>query len=376
MIYFDSAASTSPRAEVLECFAKSNVELYANPSSTHAAGRLCARRLEQARKELLDAFGLAKTHKAIFLSGATEANNLALKGVARTYDNRGKKILVSATEHPSVLRPAEYLAKALGFELVVLPVNDLGLVEPDTLRQAMDKNVVLVSIMGVNNETGAINDLAALAKIVREYPKAFFHSDLTQAVGKTDVPYQDIDLFSFSAHKLHGLKGSGALIYRSNLRLTPTSHGGGQEEGVRSGTESVAMAEALSLTVRLAMQEKEANKAHVSMLWHALKDGLRDLDVRLNSYDGGSPYVMNFSLLRHKASVIVEGLSQKEIYVSSASACSSKTDRTSSVLRAMGKSEGDAGNAIRVSFDRSNSLDEVKTLLDTLTTLLKEVRPR
>ena len=376
MIYFDSAASTLPYPEVLELFSSLSLEYYANPSAPHAFGRSGNRILEDARKRVLAAFGVEKTHKAIFLSGATEANNLALKGVAATYRNRGNKILVGATEHPSVLEPARFLAQRHGFDLVVLPVNGQGQVEPETLERAMDKDVILVSVMGVNNETGAINDLSKLADIVHAYPKAFFHSDLTQAVGKVAVPYGKIDLFSFSAHKLHGLKASGALVCKNSLRLEPVLHGGGQEMGLRSGTESIANASCLALALERELRKERQNHAHVSSLWNELKKRLDGLDVVLNSFESGSPYVMNFSLLRHKASVIVEGLSEEGIAVTSASACSSKADHVSDVLLAMGKSHDLAGNAIRVSFCPSNSLEEVATFADTLTRLLKEVRPR
>lgn len=376
MIYFDAASSTKPRAEVLSCFQKACEEHYANPSSPHALARADERELSGARQRMLSAFGVSSTHQAIFLSGASEANNLALKGIAFSYQNRGKKILVGATEHPSVLAPARYLAEQFGFELIVLPVDEKGCVRVSTLQDAMDSNVILVSIMGVNNETGAVNDLAALAHVVHGYPKAFFHSDLTQAIGKIAVPFSCLDLFSFSAHKIHGLKGSGALIYKKNIRFVPLVHGGGQEMGARSGTVAVPLALACERALSLAVSEQPASEKSARLLWNAITQGLTRLDVTLNSTAEGSPFVCNFSLNRHKASVLVEALSQKDIYVSSLSACSSKSDQASSVLLAMGYSNQRASNAIRVSFDESNSLEEVGIFLDTLTTLLREVRPR
>ncbi len=375
MIYFDSAASTSVSPSVLDCFVSANQDYYANPSSVHVAGRQAGRKLEEARKELLSFFGLVSSHQALYLSGATEANNLALKGVAKQYQNRGKKILVSSVEHPSVLEVAHYLGTQ-GFEVIELPVDCSGHVLPDTLASAMDKDVILVSIMGVNNETGAINDLSALAKIAHAYPKCFFHSDLTQAIGKVEIPYKDLDLFSFSAHKLHGLKGSGALIYKSSMRFVPVLHGGGQEMGFRSGTVSLPTCLALNIAVKEALISAKANLAHVDALSKALYEGLAGEQIRFNSSQEGSSYIGNFSLLHHKASVIVEALSEEGICVSSASACSAKTDRASTVLLAMGKSHDDASNAIRVSFSKDNSLEEVETFLTTLKRILKEVHVR
>lgn len=195
MVYFDSAASTAPSQNVLDAFLKLNQISFANPSSVHALGREGARLLEDQRKQLLRLFGVSNTHQAIFLSGASEANNLALKGIAFSYQNRGKKILISSAEHPSVTEPAKELALRFGFTLMELPVNEDGVVDPKTLEEAMDKDVILVSIIGVNNETGSINDLRALGEIVHRFPKAYFHSDLTQAIGKIDVPFSSLDLF-------------------------------------------------------------------------------------------------------------------------------------------------------------------------------------
>lgn len=376
MIYFDSAASTLPRKEVLDCFASSATELFGNPSSNHEFGRAGERALTEGRKKLLEAFHLGKTHQALFCSGATEANNLALLGVALQYRNRGKKILVSAVEHPSVLEPASFLEKEFGFEVVRLPVDEWGRVLPKTLEEAMDDKVILVSVMGVNNEVGCINDLKALASIAHRYPKCYFHSDLTQAIGKVDVPYDCLDLFSYSGHKIHGIKGSGALVYKNSLRFVPLLHGGGQEFGFRSGTVSLPLCLSLVKATELSLKEEKQNREKARILFDALVAGLDASFIRLNSSSEGSPYVCDFSLTKHKASVIVEALSSAGIYVSSASACSSKTDKTPKVLLAMGKSMDDAGNAIRVSFDESNTLTEVETFLDTLNRLFLEVHAR
>ncbi len=332
--------------------------------------------LEASRSQILSAFKLSPSHQLVFLSGATEANNLALKGVGFAYENRGKKILVSAVEHPSVLATAYALRDKFGFEVVVLPVNEDGVVLPQTLEEAMDSNVILVSIMGVNNETGSENDLLALSKIVHHFPKAFFHSDLTQAIGKTPVDYSCLDLFSFSGHKIHGLKGVGALVFKKNMKLFPSIHGGGHENGYRSGTVAHPLAASLATCVQYSLAHQDEARAHAEKLNHALWESISDLEVARNSPLNGSPFILNFSLLRHKASVVVEALSQKGIYVSSVSACSSKKEPVSSVLLAMGKDNEKAANAVRVSFDESNSLDEVALLSDTLRQILKEVRPR
>lgn len=376
MIYLDSAASTLPRNEVLLRFEEMARRYYANPSSNHGLGREADRVLSQCRKELLDAFGLAKTHQVLFTSGATESNNLTLIGLALQYRNRGNRVLVSAVEHPSVLEPVAYLEKEFGFEVIRLPVDEWGRVAPKTLEEALNDKTILVSIMGVNNETGAINDLKALADLVHRYPKCQFHSDLTQAIGKVAVPYSCLDAFSFSGHKIHGIKGSGALVYKSTLRFVPVLHGGGQEFGFRSGTVSLPLCASLAEATTLARKEEKEGIAHAKTLFDALIQGISPEYVRWNSSSEGSPYVANFSLIKHKASVIVEALSEAGIFVSSASACSSRTDKTSKVLLSMNKSEEDASNAIRVSFSRENTLEEILTFVQTLNRFFLEVHAR
>ncbi len=376
MIYFDAAATTKPSAPVLERFEKVSLSCLGNPSSAHALGREAARVVEEARKNMIARFGVAKTHQVIFLSSASEANNLALKGIAFQYKNRGKKILVSAVEHPSVLAPAKRLAESFGFELVLLPVDEWGRVLPKTLEDAIDDQTILVSVMAVNNETGAINDLKALSAIAHRHPKCYFHSDLTQALGKVDVPYADLDLFSFSGHKIHGIKGSGALVYKSTIRFLPLIDGGGQEGGYRSGTVSPALCDSLSLTVSLSLDKQAENKGKVTPLWEKLYAGLQGEDYILHSTREGSPYVLNFSLRYHKASVIVEALSEDGIYVSTASACSSKKEPYSEVLIACGKSMEEASNAIRVSLDEDNTEEEVDAFLAALSKHLEEIRRR
>ncbi|MBQ7250056.1 MAG: cysteine desulfurase [Bacilli bacterium] len=376
MIYFDAAATTKPSASVLSRFEEISTRYLGNPSSSHALGREAMRLVDDARKEMLSAFGLSKTHQAIFLSGASEANNLAIKGIAFQYQNRGKKILVSDVEHPSVIAPAQQLSDRFGFELVRLKTDEWGRVSPKTLEEAIDDKTILVSIMGVNNETGAVNDLGALANIVHRYPKCYFHSDLTQAIGKIDVPYSSLDLFSFSGHKIHGVKGSGALVYKSTIRFLPLIDGGGQEGGFRSGTVSPALCASLSLAVKETIEKQETNRILVAALKEHLLEGLPYEEALLNSNEEGSPYVVNFSLRRHKASVIVEALSEEGIYVSTASACSSKKEPYSEVLLAMGKPMEVASNAIRVSFDEDNTVEEVDAFLLALKKHLEEIRKR
>lgn len=377
MAYLDSAATTRPLSEALDRFNEVSKEHYGNPSSRHAAGFSSSRILEDARSSILMDLKVDKTHGLLFTSGASEANSLAIKGTAFRYKNRGKRIITSAVEHPSVLNAFRQLGEQFGFEVVELPVEPSGKVNPSVLAEAMNKDTILVSIMAVNNETGSVNDLPSLIKEVKKYPKALFHSDVTQAIGKVDIPFQDIDMLSFSAHKFGGLKGNGALIYRKSIQFLPIISGGDQENGYRAGTVDVAGASAMAVALRKTMQEKPVMVEKAKGMYAFLRIELSQIEeIEFNSPPDGSPFVLSVSLKEHKASVIVEALSQKGYYVSSVSACSSKGEPISYVVMAMGLGKERAANTLRISLCRDNRDEELQRFIDTLKSILKEVRPR
>lgn len=371
MIYFDNAATTRPSLAVLECFEKENEQCFANPSSRHAYGREAYRKLENARLSILKSLSLSNDYRVLFTSGASESNNLAIKGIAKEYLRRGKRIITTQVEHPSVLEAFRSLEKE-GFEVIYLPTKEDGTVDPETLKENMNKETILVSIMATNNETGSNNDILALSKIVHTFPKAFFHVDVTQAIGKRDLPYSSIDLFSFSGHKIHGLKGTGALILKKNITLLRQIDGGDQEYFFRAGTDNLPGDETLAVALEEATKNLQDNIAHAKEISSFLREGLEKNDeILMNSLLEGSPFILNFSLKRKKASVVTEALSHEGIYVSSVSACNSKGEPISYVLEAMGFSKERAMNSIRLSFSRENTLEEAKTFLNTLQNILE-----
>ncbi len=374
--YFDNAATTRPLKEALDAYEEVCLSHFGNPSSRHKTGFDASDILEESRRAILASLGVSKTHDLVFLSGATEANNLALKGAAFCYQNRGKKILYSPIEHPSVLAPIAQLSERFGFEAIPLKVDEKGLVSLEDLEAKMDKDVILVSVMGVNNETGTIEPISRIARIVHRFPKAFFHSDLTQAIGKVPMPFQDIDLFSFSAHKFGGMKGNGALLYKKTMRFLPLLSGGEQEKGLRAGTVDVAGAKAMAVALAEVEKSKASNLERMKILRESFVKKLLAIDeIVLNSPDESSPYVIDFSLSSHKASVVVEALSSRGYDVSSVSACSSKGEPSSYVLLAMGKDPRLAANPIRVSFLPSTKEEELDGFIDALKHILQEVRP-
>jgi len=377
MIYFDNASTTKPFDEVLQVFDEINREYFANPSSNHYFGEKTAHLLNEARDAVISSLNLNNTYQCLFLSGATESDNLALKGIAFSYANRGRKIITDAVEHPAVLIALQQLKEQFGFEVVILPVRNDGTADPEVLLKAMDDKTILVSVMAVNNEVGSINDIASLGQIVHRFHKAFFHVDATQAVGKEKIDYSSADLISFSGHKFGATKGTGCLIYKKNIHFQPLISGGEQEFGFRAGTVNVAGYCALAKALAIVTARQEENHKKLIVLHDRLLSGLKlRSDVVINSPVDGAPCVVNFSLKKKKASVVMEALSRKEIYVSSVSACSSKTEKVSYVLLSMGKTRDEAANGIRVSFSPNNTLEEVDIFLKEFDSIMKEVHDR
>lgn len=365
IIYLDNAATTVVNEEVLDAFSKAKKLYFANPGSIHIPGQEASRLLEKAREQILNTLGV-KNDELIFVSGATEANNLAIKGYCLKHQNRGKHIIVSNVEHPAVLEVAKQLEECFGFEVTYLQVNKDGVIQVDDLKKAIRKDTILVSIMAVNNEIGTINPIHEISQVLKDYPLIVFHSDVTQGIGKIDLPYEDIDMFSFSGHKIHGLNSSGALVKRKKIELLPLLSGGGQENNFRSGTNDVALAVSLAKAVRLEFEKISENYRKIAPISAFLKDYLLSRPDLYELNSGDNPYIVNFSLLTKKASVVVEALSSRGIMVSSVSACHAKEEPISYVVQALGKSDLKAHNTIRISLSSSNTIEDIKALIANL----------
>ena len=367
-IYLDNAATTIPSKGVVALYNEIELNHFGNSGSIHKLGVDSLNYLNKARESILNSFGV-KGYKVYFTSSSTEANNLAIKGYARKYSSRGKHLITSNIEHPSVLESFKQLEKE-GFEVTYLKVNTEGVVTPKQLEKAIRKDTILVSIMGTNNEIGSINPIKDLSIVVHKNPKIAFHVDTTQDVGKTPLDYSDIDMFVVSAHKIHGLKGSGALIAKQTLCFEPVISGGGQEEGNRSGTVSVALACSLAKTVKNSFPIKNMQEKRAFLL-----EKLGEIyGISMNSNEKCSPFIVNFSLLEKKASVVVEALSNRGIYVSSVSACHSKHEASSYVVAALGKDEKLAHNTIRVSMSNDTTIEELEIFVNELKNILETIK--
>ncbi|MDP4152692.1 MAG: cysteine desulfurase family protein [Bacillota bacterium] len=376
MIYLDNAATSRPSATAIKAANEMFEKLYGNPSSLHKAGHDAEKAVEQARRFIAEAIS-AQPEEILFTSGGTEANNLAIIGAARAHKRSGNRIITSDSEHPSVLRCFKALEDE-GFEVVYIPTVE-GTINMEKLANAVDDNTILISIMLVNNETGAINPVHLIRGVCRSKKVSpIIHADAVQATGKLSysVSALNVDLLSMSAHKFHGIKGAGALYIKKGINLLPVMYGGGQEKGLRSGTENTPAIAAMGAAIHEIMPSIKERYKRVSELRKYITDRLKDLNIIVNSPDNGLPYILNISLPGLKSETVLHFLESKDIYVSTTSACSSRKGAESYVLKAMGLSKERIESAVRVSFSDDTTLEEADILIETLKECIKELKSK
>lgn len=365
--YLDNSATTSVSQKAAEIAVKFMVETFGNPASVHNLGIEAERSMDVARATLAKALG-AQKDEITFTSGGTEGNNLAVLGGAMALRRSGNKIITTAVEHPSVLEAVKELENR-GFEAVYLPVDKQGVISLTDLEQAVDEKTVLISVMLVNNETGAIQPVSAIREIVkRKNSPALIHTDCVQAFGKLPFTVKDlqVDLLTISGHKIHAPKGVGALYIRKGVRILPQTYGGGQENGLRSGTVATSQIVALATAVD-EMPNVNAAVEQATNLKKMLLQGIEQLeDVQINSPANGSPFITNLSVPGVPSEVMIRALEAEEVYVSGGSACAKGA--RSHVLTAQGVSPKAIDSALRVSFSHHTTKEEIERFLAAFTT--------
>lgn len=320
MIYLDYSATTKVNDEVLDTYVNVCKNYVGNPNSLHKLGVEAKKLIDASLEQVASILGV-RPSEVIFTSGASEANNAAIKGVCLKYQNRGKHIITTELEHSSVLAPLSYLT-TLGFEVDFVKLDKNGVVDLDNLRSLMRDDTILVSIASINSEVGVRQPIGEIAKIVKEYPKAYFHSDITQSVGKEKLDLKDVDLASFSAQKFFGMKGVGCLIKKENIVIEPLIHGGKSTTVFRSGTPATPLIVSLAKALRLAYEDFDKKCERVLELNKYLREKLSTLDVYINSNDCCIPNILNISLKKIKSETMLHALEEDEIYVSTQTACS------------------------------------------------------
>lgn len=383
-IYLDNSATTMVRPEVAKLMYEIMTKDYGNPSSMHIKGVQAERYLREA-KEIFAGILKVIEKEIFFTSGGTEGDNMAIIGAALAGRRRGRHIITTVIEHPAVLESCAFLEKN-GFEVTYLPVNAAGQVEPDTLKASLREDTILVSVMYVNNEIGAIEPVSELGRIIKEYNKdILFHVDAVQAFGKFRIhPYKEnIDMLTMSSHKIHGPKGVGAIFIKDKTKIQPIALGGGQQKGMRSGTENVPGIAGMAMAAKELYDKFDED---VNRLYELKEYFVREITgiegATVNGLTGrdSAPHVVSVSFDGiTKSEVLLHALEDKGIYISSGSACSSNKPSLSSTLKAIGVKNDLLYATLRFSFSVFTTKEELEYTINAVKELLpvlRKYRPR
>ena len=358
MIYLDYSATTPVNKEVLDTFNKVCLEYPGNSNSLHTLGVKSKELENYATKRIAELLKINEK-EIIYTSGSSESNNLAIKGICYKYKNRGKHIITTSLEHSSVIGPLNFLIKE-GYEVDFVKINKDGLIDLDDLKRLIRDDTILVSIAAVDSEIGIVQPIKEISKIVHEHPKCFFHVDCTQAIGKINIDFSDIDLASISAHKFYGLKGIGLLIKKDKITLEPLIHGGKSTTAFRSGTPPLPLIVSIYKALELIIPNVDKNYTYVDKLSKKVKEKLLTYEkVHINSTINSMPHTINFSLRDIKPETFIHALDENEIYISTKSACSNADSMSNSVY-ALTNDKELASSTLRISLSYLTKEEEIE----------------
>lgn len=377
MIYLDNCATTKPDREVIDMMMKALVHDFANPSSLHSFGHKVEKEIEVARKNVAALIG-ANADEIYFTSGGTESNNIAIHGAILKNRRRGKRIITSAIEHASIDDQFKHY-KELGYDVCYLDVDNTGAVDVEKFKKAVNEDTILVSLIYVHNELGTVNNIKELFEIAKSKNKNILcHVDGVQAVGKIPVDVKDLgcDTLSFSSHKIYGPKGMGALYKRRDLNIESLVIGGGQEKGLRSGTENVPGILGFGKACELTKRDLEKRLCHAKEIKSYFLEKLRDNleDYKINTPENATDFIISLSILDIRAEVLLHYLEGDEIYISTASACTSNGTHKSNTLKAIGLSDKYAEGTIRVCTSKDTTKEEIDIFVEKLVKYVGEIR--
>lgn len=362
MVYLDYSATTPVSSEVLDTFVTASNKFIGNPNSLHRLGTESKNLIDSATEQIKRILNL-NDKEVIYTSGSSESNNLVIKGIASKYKNRGKHIITTPFEHSSIYGPLNYLIDN-GFEVDFVNLDENGLVDLNHLKSIIRDDTILVTVSSVNSEIGLLQPIKEIGEIVSNYPKCYFHSDMTQSVGKVNVPMDNVDFISFSAHKFFGIKGIGCLLKKSNIVIDPLIHGGKSTTSYRSGTPALPLIASLSKALRLAYEDFDKKYNHVYELNKYLKEGLSSYsNVYINSNDKCIPHILNISVIDVKPETMLHALESYDIFISTQSACSSTNSESKAVL-SLTKDEKRSKSSIRISISSITTKEEIDIFLE------------
>ncbi|MCX7922926.1 MAG: cysteine desulfurase [Clostridia bacterium] len=376
-IYLDNSATTRPYDEVIHYINYINKNIYGNPSSLHTKGSEAERLIKKARETIANTIGV-DTKEIVFTSGGTESNNLAIRGYLEANPRKGRHIITSQIEHPSILELFKYL-EPNGYKVDYIGVGKDGIINLDELKNKINKETSLISIMHINNEIGSIQPIEEVAKIKNSLNReACLHVDCVQSYGKMKISPKkmSIDMISISSHKIHGPKGAGALFVNKGVKIKPIIIGGGQEALLRSGTENITGIAGFGLAAETIHKSMETNNSKVLALKNLFIEKLKENieTTKFISSESASPYILNVSLGRLRSEVLLHHLEEKNIFVSTGSACSSRKNLHSHVLKAVGIETCDIEGAVRFSFSEFNTEEDINDTIEALKNIVPKIQ--
>lgn len=377
-VYLDNSATTRVFPEVIDLMVKTMAEDYGNPSSMHQKGVEAENYIKEATKELAQILKVQEK-EIYYTSGGTESDNWALIGTAMANRRTGNHIVITAMEHPAVAAPAEFLEKQ-GFSVTRLSVDEEGRIDPEKLRAAVREDTIVVSMMFVNNEIGAVQDIAALSRIVKEKnPNTYVHVDAIQAFGKYRIypKRMGIDMLSVSSHKIHGPKGVGLLYIDEKVKIVPIIYGGGQQKGMRSGTDNVPGIAGFGLAAKMVYTDFEKKTERLYRLKKKLVDGLQvlpDVHVHGMAADQGAPHIVSAAFIGVRSEVLLHTLEERGVYVSAGSACSTHKRNASPTMQAIHAPKEQTEATVRMSISETTTEEEIEYCLAVLGEVLPMLR--
>ncbi len=369
MIYLDYSATTPVNDEVLNTYVEVTKKYIGNPNSLHKLGVESKKLIDASTSQIAKILGV-KTSEVIYTSGASEANNLAIKGICLKYKNRGKHIITTELEHSSVIAPISYLQN-LGFDVDFVKLDENGVVDLADLEEKMSDDTILVSIASVNSEVGVRQPIKEISEIVKKYSKAYFHSDMTQSIGKEKVDLSLVDLASFSGQKFFGMKGVGCLIKKESIVIEPIIHGGKSTTIFRSGTPATPLIASLAKALRLVYEDFDDKSKKVKELNDYLISKLSTLDIFINSNSCCVPHVVNISLKGIKPETMLHALEEYDIYVSTQTACS--TGKYSKAVYAVTRDEDRASHSMRISLSYLTTKAEIDEFIECFSKCIEKL---
>lgn len=369
MTYLDYCATTPTDEEVLNTFVEVSKRYIGNPNSLHKLGAEANEIIKASTKQISNLLNV-KENEIVYTSGASESNNMAIKGVALKYQNRGKHIITTEFEHSSIYGPLNYLQKQ-GFKVDFVKTDEFGRVDINNLKELLTDDTILVSIGYINSEIGIIQPIDKIGELLKEYPKCYFHVDMTQALGKINIDLINVDLASFSAHKIYGIKGIGMLYKKENISLEPLIHGGKSTTVFRSGTPATGLIVSFAKAMRLILKDLNQKYDYISKINCKLKQKLTYNNVYINSNEYCIPNILNISVIGVKPETMLHALEKYDIYISTQTACSTGT--ISKSVYALTKDENRAKSSLRISLSHLTKESDIEYFLEKFDICYKEL---